>query len=299
MSDTSMLILGSRKRANATKRRRTLGSKISSVLVRVPLLVWSLIVIYPIIWMFLGAFKTNGEIFRSPWSLPESFSFDSFVRAWTEYGVGTGLLNSAVVTILGTALTLIVGLPAAYAIGRVKFFGAKFLYGLFVVSLSIPMVLGLIPLFFLLLDTNLLNNHLALAVIYAGTRMAFTIFLLSGFMHTIPKEVEEAAALDGLSRLRMLGTIVAPMMGPALITVAVMNAVTFWNEYVMALLFMPREESRTIGVVLSYMNTNAQYTNDWGGLFAALALSVVPVIIVYAVLQKQIVQGMIDGAVKD
>lgn len=283
----------------AMRKPRSVSRRLFGVLIRVPLLVWSLAVIYPIVWMLLGAFKTNGEIFRSPWALPETFSFDNFARAWTEYGVGLGLLNSGIVTTLGTVLTLVLGLPAAYAIGRVRFAGSRALYAMFVVSLSVPAVLGLIPLFFLLLDSGMLNNHIALAVIYAGTRIAFTIFLLSGFMHSIPKELEEAAALDGVSRLRLLRSIIAPMMAPALITVAVMNAVTFWNEYVMALIFLPREGARTIGVVLSYMSTNAQYTNDWGGLFAGLSLSVIPVIIIYALLQKHIVRGMLEGAVKD
>jgi len=275
------------------------GFRIGSVLVRVPLLVWSLVVIYPIFWMFLGAFKSNAEIFRSPWALPESFSFDNFARAWGEYGVGGGLLNSALVTGLGTVLTLLVGLPAAYSIGRLKFPGASVIYSVFVVSLSIPAVLGVIPLFFLMLDNGLLNNQAALSVVYAGTRIAFTIFLLCGFMHAVPAELEEAAALDGLGRWQTLWRVVAPMMTPALITVAVMNAVTFWNEYVLALVLLPREEVRTIGVVLSYMSVNAQYTNDWGGLFAALSLSVIPVIVVYALLQKQIVRGMVEGALKD
>ena len=269
------------------------------VLTRIPLLVWSVVVIYPIIWMFIGAFKTNAEIFRSPWALPENPTLDNFARAWTEYGVGSGLVNSGIVTVLGTLLTLALGLPAAYALARIPFRGARLLYSAFLVSLTIPTVLGLIPLFFLLLDLKLLNNLPALAVVYAASRLPFTIFLLSGFMHAIPRELEEAAAIDGTSRYRLLGSIITPIMTPALITMAVMNAVTFWNEYIMALIFLPRSEARTIGVVLDYMNQNAQYSNDWGGLFAALSLSVIPVLIVYTLLQKQIIRGMLDGAMKD
>lgn len=281
------------------RRRRHPGQAVFAVVARVPLLVWSLVVIYPVLWMFMGAFKTNGEIYRSPWAMPEQPDLDNFARAWSDYGVGSGLLNSGIVTGLGTVLTLALGLPAAYALGRVPFRGSRLLYGMFVVSLTIPTALGLIPLFFLLLDLQLLNNLAALSLVYAATRLPFTIFLLTGFMGGIPRELEEAAAIDGTSRFRLLSAIVAPMMVPALITAAVMNAVTFWNEYIMALIFLPRAENRTIGVVLDYMNQNAQYSNDWGGLFAALSLSVIPVIITYALLQKQIVRGMLEGALKD
>ncbi|MCW5952783.1 MAG: carbohydrate ABC transporter permease [Propionibacteriaceae bacterium] len=280
-------------------RRGPRSGGVFGALARIPLVVWSVVVIYPIVWMFIGAFKTNAEIFRSPWALPEDPMLDNFVRAWADYGVGAGLMNSGLITVLGTLLTLTFGLPAAYALARVPFRGARLLYNAFLVSLTIPTVLGLIPLFFLLLDLKLLNNLPALAVVYAASRLPFTIFLLSGFMHAIPRELEEAAAIDGTSRYRLLSSIITPIMRPALITMAVMNAVTFWNEYIMALIFLPRAESRTIGVVLDYMNQNAQYSNDWGGLFAALSLSVIPVLIVYTLLQKQIIRGMLDGAMKD
>lgn len=274
------------------------GKGIINTLVRIPLIVWAIAVIYPIIWMILGAFKSNGEIFASPWSLPKTFNFGNFVTAWTDYNIGTSFLNSIFVTILGTILCLVFALPTSYAIERLQFKGSKVLFNTYLSAMMIPMVLGWIPLFFLLLKFNMIDNLWALSLIYAVTQIPFSVFILTSFMGTVPKQLEESAAIDGLSPYGILFRIVTPLVTTGLITVSIMNAVTFWNEYFMAMIFLQSDQHHTLGVAMDLMNQKAQYTNNWGALFAGLTIAIVPIIIIYAVFQRHITKGMTEGALK-
>lgn len=265
---------------------------------RIPLVVWAVLVIYPIVWMFLGSFKEYGEIFRSPWALPESFDFNNFVTAWTESGIGRAFLNSLLVTVLGCTLCLLFSLPTAYAIERVRFRGSQVLFNVYLASMMIPMVLGWIPLFFLLLQLQLLDNLLALSLIYAVTQVPFTVFILCSFLSGVPKDLEEAAAIDGMSQYGILFKVVAPLVTTGIITASIMNAVMYWNEYFMALIFLQTDEKNTLGVAMDLLANQAEYTNAWGVLFAGLSIAIIPIIVIYAIFQRNITKGMTEGALK-
>lgn len=265
---------------------------------RIPLVVWAVLVIYPIIWMFLGAFKDYGEIFRSPWALPETFDFGNFIQAWNDFGIGRSFFNSLLVTVLGCTLCMLFSLPTAYAIERVRFRGSKVLFNVYLASMMIPMVLGWIPLFFLLLQLQLLDNLLALSLIYAVTQIPFTVFILCSFLSGVPKDLEEAAAIDGMSQYGILFKIVAPLVTTGIITASIMNAVMYWNEYFMALIFLQSDEKNTLGVAMDLLANEAEYTNAWGALFAGLSIAIIPIIVIYAVFQRNITKGMTEGALK-
>jgi len=266
--------------------------------IRVPLILWSIAVIYPIVWMIVSAFKSNAEIFVSPWGLPEVFNFQNFAKAWTDYNIGKSFFNSVVVTCVGTLLNLAMAIPSAYAIERLKFRGSSLLHNIYLSAMMIPMVLGWIPLFFLLMEFGMLNNLFGLALVYAVSKVPFSIFVLASFMSSIPKELEESATLDGLSPYGVLFRIVAPLAKTGIITVSIMNAIQFWNEYFMALIFLQSEHNYTLGLAMDFLNKKAQYENAWGTLFAGLTVSVIPVMIIYAIFQRHIVKGMVEGAVK-
>ena len=266
--------------------------------IRIPLILWTLAVLYPIVWMIIGSFKSNAEIYANPWGLPESFNFDNFVQAWTSYNIDTSVFNSLIVTVLGMFLTLILALPTAYAIERIKFKGSSFLFTVYISAMMIPMVLGWIPLFFLLMRFNLLDSLIGLSIVYAISQLPFTIFVLTSFMGTIPKELEESASMDGLSPYGILLRIITPLSTTAIITVSIMNAIQFWNEYFMALIFLQTKEKYTLGLAVDFISSEAQYTNAWGTLFASLTIAIIPVIILYAIFQKRIAKGMTEGAIK-
>lgn len=278
--------------------KRTVGEKIGRIGIRIPLVLWSIAVLYPIIWMFIGSFKSNAEIYRNPWGIPESFSFDNFIHAWTNYHIDTSVFNSLIVTILGAVLTLIFAIPTAYAIERLPFRGSNFLFTLYISAMMIPMVLGWIPLFFLLNNLNLLDNIFGLTLVYAVSQLPFTIFVLTSFISTIPKSLEESAAMDGMSPYGVLWKIITPLTTSGIITVTIMNTIQFWNEYFMALIFLQSKENYTLALAIDYISSEAEYTNAWGTLFASLVIAIVPVIVLYIIFQRRIAKGMVEGAIK-
>lgn len=278
--------------------KKSVGQTLGRTGIRIPLILWTIAVLYPIFWMFLGSFKSNAEIYRNPWGLPETFNWQNFAQAWSNYNIDTSVFNSLIVTITGAILTLALAIPTAYAIERMNFRGSKFLFTLYVSAMMIPMVLGWIPLFFLLSDMNLLDNIYGLSIVYAVSQLPFTIFVLTSFMSTIPKSLEEAAAIDGMSPYRILWKIITPLSMSGIITVTIMNAIQFWNEYFMALIFLQTESNYTLALAIDYISSEAQYTNAWGTLFASLVIAIVPVIVLYAIFQRRIAKGMTEGAIK-
>ncbi len=278
--------------------KRTVGERIGRIGIRIPLVLWSIAVLYPIFWMFIGSFKSNAEIYRNPWGFPESFSFDNFIHAWSNYNIDTSVFNSLIVTVLGAILTLVLAIPTAYAIERIQFRGSNFLFTLYISAMMIPMVLGWIPLFFLLNNLNLLDNIFGLTLVYAVSQLPFTIFVLTSFISTIPKSLEESAAMDGMTPYGVLWKIITPLTTSGIITVTIMNTIQFWNEYFMALIFLQSKENYTLALAIDYISSEAEYTNAWGTLFASLVIAIVPVIILYIIFQQRIAKGMVEGAIK-
>ncbi|TFJ94283.1 carbohydrate ABC transporter permease [Lentibacillus salicampi] len=278
--------------------KRSVGNMISRTGIRIPLILWSIAVLYPIIWMFIGSFKSNAEIYANPWGFPETWNIQNFATAWTEYSIDTSVFNSLIVTAVGAILTLVLAIPTAYALERIRFKGSHFLFTLYISAMMIPMVLGWIPLFFLLGQFNLLDNIFGLAIVYAISQLPFSIFVLTSFMSTIPKSLEESAAMDGMSPYGVLWKIITPLSMSGIITVTIMNAIQFWNEYFMALIFLQSEENYTLALAIDFISSEAQYTNAWGTLFASLVIAIVPVIILYSIFQQRIAKGMTEGAIK-
>lgn len=268
------------------------------VLTRIPLIIWALAVLFPMLWMFIGSFKSNAEIYRNPWGFPEQLNWTNYANAWSNYTIGSSMLNSLIVTLGSAALALLLAIPTAYAIERVPFKGSRMLFTLYISAMMIPLVLGWIPLFFLLRDIGLLDNLFGLTIIYAVGQLPFSIFILTSFMSTIPKSMEEAAAIDGMSPFGVLWKIVVPLSMSGIITVTIMNAIHFWNEYFMALIFLDSRHNYTLALAIDYISSEAQYTNAWGTLFASLVCATIPVIMLYGLFQRRITEGMIEGAIK-
>ncbi|SDN76076.1 carbohydrate ABC transporter permease [Alkalicoccus daliensis] len=278
--------------------REAKGKFLTRAGIRLPLILWSIAVLYPIIWMILGSFKSNAEIYANPWGLPESFNFNNFIDAWNNYNIDLGVFNSLFVTVLGALLTLVLAVPTSYALERLNFKGSTLLFNLYIAAMMIPMVLGWIPLFFLLMNIGMLDNLFGLAIVYAVSQLPFSIFVLTTFMGSIPKELEESAAIDGMSPYKILWKIITPLSMSGIITVTIMNAIQFWNEYFMALIFLQSRENYTLGLAIDFISREAAYTNAWGTLFASLTIAIIPIIILYAIFQRRISKGMTEGAIK-
>jgi N-acetylglucosamine transport system permease protein len=273
-----------------------------STLAHIALFVWALATAGPLIWVVLSSFKTNTEIFLGqPFGLPGSFSFDTYVDAWNTAHVGRYFLNSVFVVAVSTAGTMLFGSMAAYVLARYRFWGNRFLYYLFVSGLAFPTFMALVPLFFILKSFGLINTFTGLILVYIAYSLPFTVFFLAAFFKTLPKEIEEAATVDGASHTRTFFQIMVPMARSGLISITIFNIVGQWNQYLLPVAIMQGAGADSKWVLtqgIANISTSAGYQAQWATLFAALTLSIVPMIIVYAVFQRQIQAGLTAGAVK-
>jgi N-acetylglucosamine transport system permease protein len=262
------------------------------------LVVWAFTVIAPLLWTFLASFKTNTEIFSDPLALPHSFSFAAWGRAWQKAHVAQYLFNSVVVVTFSTAGTMLFGSMAAYVLSRYKFFGNRFLYTMFIAGLVFPVFLALVPLFFVVKNFGLLDTHLGLILVYIAYSLPFTVFFMSAFFRTLPTSVAEAAMIDGASHTRTFFQIMVPMAKPGLISITIFNVLGQWNQYLLPIVLVPSENKWVLTQGIANININAGYEVDYPGLFAALSMAIIPMIVVYVIFQRQIQSGLTAGAVK-
>lgn len=267
-------------------------------IIRTILLLWSVMVIYPLVWMFLSAFRTTTELYTTPWALPSAYLPDNFIIAWDRYNLGRSFFNTLYITALACAVNLFLSIPTAYAIARIRFGLNQKLLNLYLAAMMIPSVLGWIPLYFLISRLGLLNQMWVVAIIYAAQKIPFSVYILYSFLGGIPRELEESASIDGMSQYGILFRLITPLLRSGVITVTVINIIAFWGEYFLSMLFLQEPSHQTLAVALDLMNRNATFQNAWGALFAGIVITTVPVMLIYALLQKHIVKGIVDGALK-
>jgi N-acetylglucosamine transport system permease protein len=271
-------------------------------LAHVALAVWALLVIAPLLWTFLASFKSNTEIFLgNPFAPPKSFDLDSFARAWSKAHVGRYFLNSVFVVAVSTFGTMLLGSMAAYVLARYRFVGNRFIYYLFVSGLAFPVFLALVPLFLVVHNLGLLNTFTGLILVYIAYSLPFTVFFLTAFFKTLPHSIGEAAIVDGASHVRLFFQIMLPMAKPGLISITIFNIIGQWNQYLLPVALMQGEGADQKYVLtqgIARISIAAGYEADWSALFAALTLSILPMIVVYAFFQRQIQQGLTAGALK-
>ncbi len=264
------------------------------------LLLWTAAVLYPLVWTLLGALKDNQQfMLKKPWALPEfPLLWSNFSYVWSKYGFSGYFINSTIVTIASTVLSILLAATTAYILARFANRMSQVLYYIYLSAMMIPMILGLVPLFFLLNDLGLINTLIGLIIVYTASTLPFGIFVLVGFFKTLPKELEEAAAIDGAGHYKTFFTVMLPLAKSGMIAVGIMNALTNWNEYIMGTVFINDPTKYTLPVGIAVMQVEMQYRTEWGPLFAGLLLSMVPVIAVYIIFQRQIAEGVTAGAVK-
>jgi len=265
---------------------------------RVLMLAQTLIVVYPLLWNVLASFKTNAEVMESPWSLPSSLNWSNYADAFRTARIGDYLLNSALVVLLSLLLLLAAAVPTAYVLGRMRFAGRKLLANVYMAGLFIGGVYVIVPLFILMNDLHMLDNRFWLSAVYATGSLPFSVYLLTGFMKAIPADYEEAAMIDGCGYTGTLTRIILPMTRPALLTLVIFGFFDFWNEYVLALTLITSDEKKTIPIGLANLMQIQQFATDWGALFAGLVIVLVPTVVLYALLQKRLTEGMMLGGVK-
>lgn len=272
------------------------GSRALRLLVNAGLAIYALVTLYPLIWLYLSAFKTNEEFFAHPFGLPSSWQWDNFVRAWEVSGMGRSMWNSLFVTTISLALTLLLGALAAYILARFRFKGRSLMQGLFVLGMLIPVHSTLVPLFIMMNKLGILNTHAALIFPYTAFELPIAIFIVAAYLANMPKEMEEAAHVDGCGYMGIFARIMLPVSLPALSTVAILGFLRFWNDFAFALVFINSPGLKTLPLSLSVFATG--YSTDYKLTMAALGMAALPTIAIYILFQEQVMKGMAAGAVK-
>lgn len=268
----------------------------ASWLLQLLLLVYALVTLYPLLWLFISSFKSNQDFFGSPFALPEKWQFENYTRAWEVGGIGTAFLNSVIVSVLSLLLTLFLGTLAAFIVARLEFRFKGLIMALFVLGMLIPIHSTLVPLFILMKSLGILDTYASLILPYTAFELPIAIFITAAYLKSVPKELEEAAMIDGNGYWGIFFRIIVPLAVPAMATVSILGFLRFWNDFAFALVFINKQALKTLPLSLSMFSDG--YGTDYSLTMAAMTIAVIPTIIIYLLFQNQIMKGMVAGAVK-
>ncbi len=255
-----------------------------------------ILVLFPFAVMFVTAIKPQTEVLSPTW-WPREPRFYNFVEMWEATNFGSALFNSVYVAVLATLLALAVSIPAAYAMSRYRFHGQGFFRQFLLVSQMLSPIVLVIGLFRLVVYLGLLDNVNSIVFVYAAFNIAFTVWMLQSYFATIPKDLEEAAWIEGASPWKSLVMVFLPLALPAMVVTAIFAFINAWNEFVIALTMLRRQESYTLPIQI-FSLVAGRYTVEWHHVMAAAFVATIPVAIVFAWLQRYLVRGLAIGAVK-
>jgi ABC-type glycerol-3-phosphate transport system permease component len=266
----------------------------SKTLVYVTLLLIMAVQAFPLVWMILTSVKNQREVFSS--FLPQRLDFSNFVRVWKAIDLPTHLLNSLYVTTLTVVIVVIVATLAGYVFARFNFRGKDWLFYIFIAAMMIPGQAILIPMFQFLKTIGLLNTLTGLSLSYLGGATAFSIFLMRAFFVSLPRELGDAAKMDGAGEWGVFWYIYLPLAKPGVATVVIIQSMGIWNEFMFSNTFISSPQSKTIQAAL--FQAVGRYSTDYTALSSGLMLALIPIFTIFLILQKQFIQGLTAGAVK-
>jgi raffinose/stachyose/melibiose transport system permease protein len=287
------------QRPSAVQASPSPWAAFGKVIVR--LLLWgalaglALAIFYPLLWMVLSGFKSNQEIFSTPWGLPGALRWENYAHAW-DLGVVRYFTNSLIVTVLSIITVTLVSAWAAYGLTRVQLPLSNAVVLLILGGLMLAPTVALIPLFRLLQFIGIYDTYWALIVLYTAFRIPFTTFLIRAYMIELPHEVDEAATIDGASHAQIFWQVILPMCRPILVSAALLQAMFAWNEFVFALVFISDETLKTLPVGLVSMQS--RLLTDWPVVFAGLTIAALPMVLLFLVGQRQFLRGLTEGVGK-
>lgn len=269
---------------------------IVNALTHIILIAVSVTCLFPVFWMLSSSLKTQEQIFAKITLLPETWNWSNYITAFVKADFGQYFLNSVFYTVVGVFFVVLISSLAAYAFARLEFFGKHVFFYILIATLLIPIPGVFVPLYLLLKSLGLLDSRLGLLLCYVSNGLAFAIFLLKGFFDDLPKEIEEAALIDGCSRLGIYWRIALPLAKPALATIVIMNSLTIWNEFLLALVVL--QDKAKMPIQRGLMVFQGTFITDYPLLMAGLTIATIPIVIVYLLMQKHIVKGIAAGAIK-
>lgn len=272
-------------------------NKAGKVLVYFFLILWTFINLFPIYWMFTFSLKNNKEIFgENVVGLPSEWLWSNYQKALGSGDMGRYFLNSIIISFVTILITLIAAIMATYGMTRIVWKGREAMNSFFMLGLTIPIHASIVPIYITLSKVKMLNSYQALIVPYAAFSLAMAILIATGFMNEIPKELDEAARIDGCGLWRTFYHVIAPLMKPAVSTIGIYTFLQCWNELMFASVFNSGDKLKTLPAGVQEMS--GRYTTEWGPIGAALVIATFPTLLVYIFLSKKIQSSFIAGAVK-
>ncbi|MCR2807659.1 carbohydrate ABC transporter permease [Paenibacillus soyae] len=283
-------------RAAAADPRPQPWKKPLGLLLKLALFLYAAFTLYPLYWLIISAFKSNQDFFNRPFGLPAGWQFSNISRAWELGDMGRAMMNSTIVTIASVVLTVVLGTLAAYALSRFAFRASGLVKGLFLLGMLIPIHSTLVPLFIFMNKIGMLDTYWSLILPYTAFELSIAIFLNIAYMQSIPREVEEAAMIDGNGWWGVFGRIIFPLCLPVIATVTILAFLRFWNDFSFALVFINSQALKTLPLSLSLFSDG--FGTDYALTMGAMFIAVIPTIVIYLIFQEQIMKGMVAGSVK-
>lgn len=272
------------------------SKKISHLIIYLLLILTALFWLFPLIMALVNSFKTNGELLTNVMSLPKSIDLKNYIRTIEKMHYLRSFGNTVLLSFLSVTLIILFSALAGWKLCRTKTKLSSAIFSLFIFSMLIPFSSIMIPLYRVVLAFHIKNSLIGLSFVYAGLGVSMAIFLYHGFVKGIPIDLEEAAAIDGCNNLKTFSHIVFPMLKPITATICITNVLWIWNDFLLPLINI--SDNKKYSLLLSTNTLFGQYSSDWTAILSALILAAIPVIIFYAIFQKQILKGIADGAVK-
>lgn len=258
------------------------------------LVVFAIVMGFPILWMVFNSLKTHGEIFTNIWGPPTTPQWANYPRAWKTASVGILFRNSLIVTVCSVSFITILTAFASFGIAKIRFKGSRMLFTLFIVTMLVPQQILVIPLYRMVKMFGLINTLFSLILPYIAGGLPLAIFIFTTYLRGIPDELIEAARIDGCRDIRILWQIIAPISWPAISAVVIFEFLEAWNEFFLALVFLNRAEIRTLPLgVFAFMG---RFMIDYSLFFSVLSISIMPVVVVFLIFQRQFVRGLTAGA---
>nr|WP_239088299.1 carbohydrate ABC transporter permease [Planosporangium mesophilum] len=265
------------------------------------LVAWAVLTTFPLLWAVVSSFKTDEQILTDPWGLPSALRWSNWVRAWNAAHIGTYFVNSVIVVAGSLTLTMLLGSMAAYVLARYRFRGNRVAYFLFVGGMMFPVFLALVPLFFVVKNLGLLGTLPGLMLVYTAYSLPFTVFFLTAVFRALPNSISEAALVDGCGHFGLFFRVMLPMARAGLLSVAIFNFLSHWNQYVLPIVLMQgqgAEQRWVLAQGLTGLAITEGYRGDYGALFAGMTIAMLPVLLAYVAFHRQVQSGLTAGQLK-
>jgi N-acetylglucosamine transport system permease protein len=270
----------------------------STVVISTLLILWSLIIIYPLLWTFLGSFKDNLALYDNPWGLPKVYHFENYIRAWSEANIGGFFFNSIFVTLISVTAGVFFSVLAAYIVCRFPYRLVKAAFHIMTISMMLPLVLTLVPKFMIMQKLGLIDSHLGLIMIYIAGGIPFGVFTMEAYFHSLPIDFEESAYLDGASPFRTFISIILPVTTSGTVVVSIFLFLRSWNEVYHAMILLLSESKYTIPLGMIRLIEVQQYSVEWGPILAGVTIAVLPILLFYFFSQRKLISGLTEGGLK-